>query len=391
MLIDPDALARDAGALVAVPSVTGDERAALERLGGLAEDLGLSVELRRHDLEWLRGLPGYPGEEAPRQELWGLAVTAQGPPDGPRLCLNGHVDVVPAGAERWGVDPWSGLVADGLVHGRGSVDMKGGVVAALHAMAAAGVDAPCQVVLVAVASEEDGGLGTFAALEADDDFDACLIPEPTGLDVVCAQAGSLTFEGVVSGRGAHAAMRLEGHSAIDRYVDVHVALAAYERQVNADVAHELMAALELPYPLSVGQVSGGEWASSVPDRVEFRGRLGVRVGEGLDSARAALLDALAGLPVELRFLGGIFAPAATDPDHPFARHVLESFPGSRPVGVPWGADMRQYTERGIPTVMVGPGNAHLAHAVDERVLVADLVAVAEGIARVIGGYHAASG
>ena len=58
-------------------------------------------------------------------------------------------------------------MADGLVHGRGSVDMKGGVVAALHAMAAAREAAGCEVVLQAVASEEDGGQGTFAALEAD--------------------------------------------------------------------------------------------------------------------------------------------------------------------------------------------------------------------------------
>lgn len=387
MAVDPGALARDTGALVSVPSVTGDERAALERLGELAADLGLSADLHRHDLDALRAHPDFPGEEAPREELWGLGVTGVGEPGGPRLCLNGHVDVVAPGSEEWALGPWSGRVADGLVHGRGSVDMKGGVVAALHGMATAREQAGCEVVLVAVASEEDGGLGTFAALEHDNRFDACLIPEPTGLDVVCAQAGSLTFEGVVSGRGAHAAMRLEGESAIDRYVDVHVALAGHEGRINADVPHELMAVLELPYPISVGRVAGGEWASSVPDRVKFSGRLGVRVGEDLDAARAALRDALAGLPVELRFGGGVFASAATDPGHPFARLVLDAFPGARAVGVPWGADMRQYTERGIPTVMVGPGNAHLAHAVDERVPVADLVAVAEGVARVIEGFR----
>ena len=116
-------------------------------------------------------------------------------------------------------------MADGLVHGRGAVDMKGGVVAALHAMAAARGTRRWGGRPPAVASEEDGGLGTFAALEADDRYDACLMPEPTGLDVVCAQAGSLTFEGAVTGRGAHAARRLEGESAIDRYVDVHLALA----------------------------------------------------------------------------------------------------------------------------------------------------------------------
>ena len=388
MAIDPDALARDTAALVAVPSVTGDERAVLERLGERAADLGLETALHRHDLAALRADPGHPGEEAPRDELWGLTVTAPGPAGGPRLCLNGHLDVVPPGVEEWSRGPWSGHVADGVVHGRGSVDMKGGVAAALHAMAAARDSAECEVVLMAVASEEDGGQGTFAALEADSRFDACLVTEPTGLDVVCSQGGSLTFEGVVAGRGAHAGMRLEGDSAIDRYVEVHQALAAHERQVNRDVGDPLMAALELAYPISVGRVAGGEWASSVPDRVEFSGRLGVPVGQDLESARAGLREAVAGLPVELRFTGGVFAPAATDPGHPFARLVLDSFPGARAVGVPWGADMRLFTARGIPTVMAGPGNAHLAHAVDERVAVADLVAVAEGIERVIARFPA---
>ena len=387
MAVDADALARDAAALVEVPSVTGDERAVMERLGELAADLGLDARLHRHDLAALRALPGHPGEEADRDELWGVTVAA-GPPDRPRLCLNGHLDVVDPGTRDWAAGPWSGLIADGHVHGRGAVDMKGGVAAALHAIASARQAARCQVVLMAVASEEDGGLGTFAALEADDAFDACLIPEPTALDVVCAQAGSLTFHGVVAGRGAHAAMRLAGESAIDRYLEVHQALSAYERELNADVRDPLMAALELAYPVSVGRLAGGEWASSVPDRVQFTGRLGVRVGEDLDQARRGLRDALAGLPVELEFTGGVFAPASTDLGHPFARLALEAFPGSRPVGVPWGADMRLFAARGIPTVMAGPGNARLAHAVDERVPIADLVATAEGVARVIAGFPA---
>ena len=145
-------------------------------------------------------------------------------------------------------------------------------------MARAG-GAAAEVVLVAVASEEDGGLGAFAALERDAAFDACLIPEPTGFDVVCAHAGALTFEGVVPGVAAHAAHRLEGVSAIDRYVPLHEALAEHERALNADVEHPLMRALELPYPLLVGRLEAGEWSSSVPDRLRFEGRAPVRVGE----------------------------------------------------------------------------------------------------------------
>src|SRR3954454_19743057 len=169
--------------------------------------------------------------------------------------------------------------------------MKGAVVAALHALAALEGAGP-EVVLVAVASEEDGGLGTFAALERDDAFDACLIPEPTGYEVVCAQAGALTFRATVRGRAAPAAVRLAGRSALDRYVSLHLAIQAHERAINRDVEHPAMRALALPYPINVGLIEGGEWSSSVPDRVTFEGRLGVPLGHDLAEARAAFEAAL---------------------------------------------------------------------------------------------------
>jgi acetylornithine deacetylase len=271
--------------------------------------------------------------------------------------------------------------------------MKGSVVAALHALSALGDRAPHgEVVLVAVGSEEDGGLGTFAALDRDDRFDACLVPEPTGFDVVCAQAGALTFEGILHGVSAHAAHRLEGVSAIDRYVAVHAALAEHERAVNAAVEHPLMHELELPYPLVVGRLRAGEWSSSVPDRLVFEGRAPVPVGEDPAAARAAVEAAVRAAAgddgaVELRWPGGQFAPGETPAGHPFARTVAAAMSAelgrpARMAGVPWGADMRLWCARGIPCVMAGPRGIERSHAVDERVRIDDLVTVARAIVRV---------
>lgn len=387
MAIEHDALARDAAALVQVPSVTGTERAALERLGEIATALGLEPELHEYELAPLRAHPDHPGEEAGREELWGLSVTLAGPDGAPRLALDGHVDVVAPGSERWVHGPWSGTIAGGALHGRGSVDMKGAVVAALHALAAARGRTSCEVVLHAVASEEDGGLGTFAALENDAAFDACLIPEPTGFGVVCTQAGALTFSGLVGGRAAHAAVRLEGESAIDTYLEVHQALDAHEREVNADVEHPLMRALALPYPLSVGRIEAGQWSSSVPDRLTFEGRLGVRVGETLEEAEEALRAALSDLPVALTFAGARFAPGETPADHPFTELVQEAFTQTtghlaQTIGAPYGADMRLFTERGIPCVMAGTPGLERAHAANEWVSISDLTKLAGSIQRI---------
>jgi acetylornithine deacetylase len=394
--VDAAAIARDVGRLVRVASITGAERAAAEELAAIARGHGLDAGIEDFDLDALRATAGYPGEEAARTELVGATVTLRGAdPAAPRLCLNGHIDVVAPGSEPWQRDPWSGAVDGGVVHGRGAVDMKGGVVAALHALAAlraAGEPLRGDVVLQAVPSEEDGGAGAFAALARDHDFAACLIPEPTELQIVCAHGGALTFTGIVRGRAAHAALRLQGVSAIDRYLPIHAALHAHEAQVNARPRHPLLADHALPYPLLVGQLQAGRWSSQVPDELRFEGRLGVPVGASLAEARAGLEAAVAaatddhGPPVEIAWDGGQFASGETAVDAPWVRIVADAATaelGAPPplVGVGYGSDMRLFCARGIPCVLFGPSGLRLAHAVDERVSIAELAAVARVIVR----------
>ena len=225
--LDLDALARDAADLVRVPSVTGDERAALELLAERADAAGLAADLHQHDLAALRAHPDHPGEEAPRDELWGVTATLAGsaarpavPERARRRRRPGHRAV----AARPVVRRDRGRPPARPRRGRHEGRRWSPRCTRSPRCARAGAPTP-EVVLQAVASEEDGGLGTFAALERDAAFDAALLPEPTGLRVVCAQAGALTFRGVVRGRSAHAAERLAGCSAIDRYVRVHAALA----------------------------------------------------------------------------------------------------------------------------------------------------------------------
>ncbi|MEA2494609.1 MAG: acetylornithine deacetylase [Thermoleophilaceae bacterium] len=391
--LDRDALVADAADLVQIPSITGDERAVVERFAHIARGYGLAAQTHVHDLAALRSDPAYPGEEAPRTELFGAAAVLRGrDPAAPRLCLNGHLDVVEPGNEEWSRAPFSGEVADGRLHGRGSADMKGAVVCALHALialiAAGGTEG--DVVLQAVASEEDGGLGTFAALREDSNFAACLIPEPTAFALACAQAGALTFSGEIPGVSAHAAVRLEGVSAIDRYVAVHAALAELERELNDDVSHPLMRTHQLPYPISVGRINGGLWSSSVPDRLTFEGRVGVPVGDRPDVIQQRLEAAVQRACPEARiaWTGGRFGSGETDPRHPFAQLVAQAAADElgrsvEPIGVPYGADMRLFCEREMPCVMFGTPGLERAHAVDEYVEVADLVALTRTLIRVL--------
>lgn len=394
--LDEKTLLADASALVRIPSVTPGEREVVELFARLAAERGLESRVVEHDLALLRADADHPGEESDRTELFSAVAVSPGLDSGAsRLALNGHLDVVEPGSEAWSRDPWSGAIEDGRLHGRGSVDMKGAVAAAMHAVAAvrsAGGVAG-DVVVQAVPSEEDGGLGTFAALKHDSDFAAAVVVEPTAFGVACALAGALTFRGVIPGVSAHAAVRLEGVSALDRYMPVHAALAELEKELNAGVDHPLMREHELPYAVSVGHLEAGLWASSVPDRLVFEGRVGVPIGSELAAVRARVEEAVRGAcpEAEVSWTGGRFGWADVAVDHPLTQLALEAASEelgvpAKPVGVPYGADMRLYTAVGVPCVMLGTPGLERAHAVDEYVETADLVKLARMLVRVIARF-----
>lgn len=408
-----DAVDADREAMVALltrmvrePSVGGsdEENSAQAHLAEVMDADGLDVDHWQVPLAETLAHPDFPGVEVDRREAWGLVgrLPGRGDGDGPSLMLQGHIDVVPAGPDHAWRDgsPYSGEVVSGELHGRGTCDMKGGLVAAVWAVRAlrrAGVPLRGDVLLASVQGEEDGGLGSFAMLERGWRADACVIPEPTGLDVVPANAGALTFRLRVTGVATHASRRLSGVSALDKLWPVWRALQELERVRNAD-PDPLVRRWELPYPISLGTVHGGIWASSVPDLVEVEGRLGVALGEPVEDARAALEAAVATAcaqdpwlrdhPVEVVWWGGQFAPGRTDPDHPLvhglrAARARSGGPGTREPelwGAPYGSDLRLMTAAGVPTVQFGPGDAGLAHSTEERVPLDEVLSVARTLA-----------
>lgn len=387
--------------LLAVPSVTGTaaESEAQHRLESRLRAVGMDTDLWSIDLPVATGDPDFPGMEAPRDEAWGL-VGVWGDDVGPTVVLNGHIDVVPPGGRGWTVDPWAGEVRGGRVVGRGACDMKAGLACQLLAVKAlrdAGVRLRGRVLLQSVVGEEDGGLGTFATLRRGHRGDLAVICEPTGGRLVTASAGALTFRLVVGGRSVHASARLEGVDAVEKYILVHAALRRWEERRNRD-AHPLMTGYRLPYPLSVGTLTAGEWSSSVPDRLVAEGRLGVALGESVDDARGELERTVAEVcaddswlarnPVQVQWWGGQFAPSEVSGDALVARLVSDAHAGvhgERPAvrGVPYGSDQRLLTGAGVPTVLYGPGDVRFAHAPDESVAVDELVQVTRTLIRLV--------
>lgn len=400
--LDETALVADLVELIRIPSVTGtDAESDLQhRQSTQLAAFGLAVDTWKLDLAALRADPRFPGTEADRVEGYGVVATS-GDGDGtPALVLEGHVDVVPLGdLDRWGTnDPFGGRIDGDVVHGRGACDMKAGVAvntAVARTLHAAGLTLERPFAVHSVVSEEDGGLGAFATLVRGHGGDAAVITEPTSGQVVTAHAGSLTFTLTVPGLAAHGSTRTEGVSAFEAFLPVHRAIAELERERNA-TPDPLFGGNPLPYPISIGRITAGDWASSVPDKLVAEGRFGVRLGEDPAAARLAFTEALSAAvradpwladhPVRLTWSGGQFASGATPSGDPLIGQVAAAVAdsgGRPPVGqraVPYGSDLRLYTGiGGIPTLLYGPGDVRMAHAPREQVSIAETIEAARAL------------
>jgi acetylornithine deacetylase len=399
--VDAEWTAGVARQLVRVPSVTGDEGAVQELVASGLADAGCVVERLEIDPADARRDPDWPGDEMPRDRL-PIVLGRLGPTGARRIVLVGHVDVVPVGdPATWSHDPWAGEVVGDRLYGRGAVDMKGGVASILGAVAALTASGLAEglggeILVASVPSEEDGGQGMLAAIRAGVTGDMAVITEPTGLDVVIAHAGAITFKLTVPGRAAHASVRREGVSALDNLQTLVRALEADETARNVTETDPLMTAHGLPYATIIGKVSGGDWASTVIDRIEAEGRYGVKLGQTWRDAerdlQRAIDDAnesdpfLRDHPATVELAGGKFSSSRVPADHPLPvglAGVVSALTGREPqmTGEPYGADMRLLVNEGnTPTVIFGPGDKRVAHSADEWVSLAEVADCARVLA-----------
>lgn len=402
--LDEAALIDSLANLVRVPSVTGTSAESDLQHQQAAElaRYGFDVDTWAFDLEALRANPLFPGTEAERTEGYGVVATLTGDAGiaPPALVLQGHVDVVPTGdLGKWvDRDPFSGLISQGILHGRGACDMKAGLAANMavaRTLHTSGIKLERAFAVHTVVSEEDGGLGAFATMLRGHTGDAAVITEATSGRIVTANAGALTFALTVPGRAAHGSMRLEGMNALDAFLPIYRRLGELEAERNAH-PDPLFSDLDLPYSISVGRVSAGDWASSVPDVLVAEGRLGVALGEDPAAARAAFEAAVADVsstdpwlrdnPAAVTWPGGQFASGRLRDDHPFIDEVsmsvtdLSGVPSPTRSAAPYGSDLRLYAGiGGIPSLHYGPGDVRFAHAPREQVELAEVVRVTRAL------------
>jgi acetylornithine deacetylase/succinyl-diaminopimelate desuccinylase-like protein len=349
----------------------GQEAATVAVLGEAATDLGLDVS-----------------EMPVWQDRNNIRIALAGGP-GPGLLLLGHTDVVPVG-EGWTKDPFGGVVEDGRIYGRGASDMKGGLAAAVTAMAALrGAELTGPVELAALVDEEETGAGISAYVaSAVQPFVGCITAEPSELQTVVGARGASYLRVEIHGTACHAGKPADGANAI-------YGAAA----VVAEIERMHLELAQRPHPLlgpatwSVGQINGGTSGSIVPAECVVVADRRLLPGESAATVLVGVRERVAGLRLGDRGLTfdvsmPMEMPAFETPaDSPLAATVDTALSDAGGPGLPPGgwtaACDGGFVARdlGVPVVVLGPGSVSTqAHRPDESVAIEELIIAARAYA-----------
>ncbi len=364
--------------LVAVPTENPPGRnyqAGLTVVAKELERLG-----RRSRIEIVPG--GERDPEHPRSWLssdWGEGEKA--------LYFHGHVDVVPA-QDRSQFEP---RITEETIFGRGSTDMKGGLVSMIYAVRAledAGLRPKGRIALRIVPDEETGGaLGSEALCERGLLFggDACamLTAEPTGGVIWNASRGALTYRVRVRGRSSHVGLQYRGSNAFEKSLALLRELSTLKEEVEPRITRFPLEPGEARRSILMmgGEVQGGQNFNVVPASFSFTVDRRLNPEEDFDEEKRRLLEVFD----RARAQGAEFdldciqeaRPAGTSLDHFAARALadgIEEVKGARPrlELCPGILEIRFYAEKGIPAFAYGPGLLSVAHGPNEFVKRRDL-------------------
>lgn len=383
----PDAVAMLCD-LVRFPSLLGDEAPAQARMKERFEAMGLRVHEFAIDEEKIKAHPGYSPSivsYAGRSNVVGIHQP-RGPVRGKSLILNGHIDVVPVGAEvLWSHPPFQPVIDGDRIYGRGAGDMKAGIVAysmAFRALQRMGWEPAAPVFLQSVIEEECTGNGALACLVEGYRADAALIPEPVD-GILTSQMGVMWLAIEALGVPVHASIAHTGAGAIQFTQYLVGKLMELERRWNEPSArHPHYRGHDHPINFNLGKIAGGEWASSVSTQCRADIRLGFYPGTTACDVRReveALLRAAhnvhpdkASVRYEVVYKGFQAEGFLVDMDQPMIATLAQSHRDIAGVDAPLRAstattDARFFHLYGrIPATCYGPLHGN-GHGIDEWV------------------------
>lgn len=396
-----DAQVRFTQELVRQPSLRGTEADAQRIMAESYREAGYEVDSWTIDVAEIKDHPGFSPVKVSYEQA--VNVVARHRPweaTGRSLILNGHIDVVPVGPEdMWSKPPFDPWIEDDWLYGRGSGDMKAGLVAnlyALKALSALGYQPAAPLYLQSVTEEECTGNGALACLVRGYRAEAAIIPEPEDDKLVRANVGVIWFRVHLRGRPVHVREAGKGANAIEVSYRIITALRDLEERWNEQKANrKYFQELEHPINFNVGKISGGDWASSVPAWCSFDCRIAIFPGwDPRDSAKE-IEETIAAAAAKDPFLSR--NPPQVEYNGFFARgYVLEEGTQAeqtlgRAHAAAFGKSLESFVTRGYldgrvfvlyddcPCLVYGPLSENI-HAFDERVSLSSIKRVTGAIA-----------
>jgi len=373
---------------IAIPSVSG-EASAEQQIQTLIEDrlrsIGCKIDKWEPNLEELQTHPAYIPTNRDYVDRPIVVGILKGSDRGKSIILNGHVDVVsPGPISAWTHNPWTATSRDDKIFGRGAADMKGGLASLLVAMESL-VECDCDlagdIIFESVLDEEPGGNGTLACVMRGYKGDAAIIAEPTDLEIQPAQKGARFFTIKTKGKAAHAGVKYEGVSALEKSMLILDKLKIFENEREKKATHRLYRKYKLKVPINIGKIYGGEWPSMVPEEITMEGVFECQPGENVFEISRALEEQIKEAtisdpwmrknPPKVEFPSLLIEPSEIDTKHPFISSVKKSYrevmnEDSVISGFPAGCDMRLLVNyASTPTIILGPGSLKQAHSTDE--------------------------
>jgi len=382
--------------LIRIPSVTesGDpEKEIQETIADRLEEAGYIIDIWEPDLRQLRKHQAYTPVSRNFKNRPIVVGVLRGYENGRSIILNGHVDVVsPDPLKHWKNDPWRVTLSGDKIIGRGSSDMKGGMVAMIMAVESimnSGIELDGNVIIESVLNEEIGGTGTLACVLRGYKADGAVIAEPTDLELHLAHRGGRFFKISIKGKSAHVGFKHEGVSALEKGVKILKMLKDFEKHREKGSTHFLFERYASRAPICVGTMKSGEWPCTVPEDATIEGTIECLPGEDILEVSNDLkrhIDKVVRKDGWLRehkptveWPSLCIESSEIDQDAPLALSMRESYEeitGKTIAygGFPGGCDMRLLTRyANTPTVIFGPGSLRQAHAIDEFLSVKDLV------------------
>jgi len=429
-----DEIIRRLSELIRIPSRTGEEGEAQAFVAGQYQDMGLEVDIWEPDVKELfarfpevaqypthwqhdlilpyHHLPTY--EELVRSEKMDILNYKNRPNvvgrwkgtggGGRSLILNGHIDTVTVEPkEEWSHGPFGAEVREGKMFGRGTSDMKAGIISAMEAVRVlmeSGVRLRGDVILESVVNEEHAGNGTLACIGRGITADAAILTEPSQNMVRLGNYGGVYWGIDITGNtkppGARwVDQKQNGVSAIEKLPPVVSALLDLEK-AQIQIPVDPFYSGKSPFAMVMGKVWGGSYETATAGKCFLKGCVyfGPDVGSVIhvmDSIRKVVVEASQKDPWLSEHRPDILFYHHDDSsraslEESIVKTVLQASErvlGEKTSIVPGTAacDLRHFINQAkMPALTFGPGRSDQAHTVDEFIELEDLISNVKALA-----------